>query len=180
MCRKLVVWTVLAAVLPGLWLTAAPARAAEGKLALTAEKWQAYLYPVPRGKAVRLSGGTEPVAVAAGQYRLRYMIARSAGPAPKAKAKVKAQPAQLVVSVKKPITIQAGKTTEVKIGPPLAAVIKTGRKKDQLVIGLQIVDAGGNTGMLYAAPVGKKRPTPQIDVVDAGGKTVYSAALKFG
>jgi hypothetical protein len=182
MKRSVRVWAALAAVLlVGGVLAPGFARAAEaGKLALTADKWQAMLYPTPRGKSLKLAGGRDPVDVPAGKYTLRYAITAEASPKAEsaAKAKAKSTPATLIGTAK--ITIEGGKTTQVKVGAPLTAVIKTRVNSGRVIMGLAFQDAGGNQAMVYAAAVKGKPVTPKIDVVDGGGKTVYTATMKFG
>jgi len=182
MKRSVRVWAALAAVLlVGAVLTPGFAPAAEaGKLALTADKWKAVLYPTPRAKPLKLAGGRDPVDVPVGKYTLQYMITAEAAPKAEtpAKAKAKSTPAMLTGTAK--ITIEAGKTTEIKVGAPLTAAVKARVRSGRVIIGLAFRDAGGNQAMVYAGVVKGKRATPKIDVVDGDGKTVYTVTMKFG
>ena len=153
-------------------LSVARAEAPKGKLAVSAESWSAYLYPTPRAKTIRLKGGTDPVDVPAGTYRVRYTISASPGE--------KLKPARISGTVNK-VVVKAGETTDLKIGGPLEALVQAAVKGGKMRIGLAFKDAGGNKVMLYASPGKARSPTPpKVDVVDASGKTIYTAALKFG
>jgi len=175
MRRFIPIRAVLAAALLAGMLLAAPTGAAEegkGKLVLTAENWQAMLLPTPKGKALRVTGGKEGVEVAAGTYRLYFQISASSDP--------KTPSATISGSLKDPVTIEAGKTAEIKVGAPVEAAIATQAKGKKVTFSLGFKDAGGNDVTVMAAPEGKKQVEPKIDVVDKDGKTVYTATMAFG
>ena len=171
--RKIVcVGAALAVVLAAApMLSVARAEAPKGKLSVTAGEWTASLTPTPRGKAIRLKGGTEAVDVPAGTYRVQYSVTASPGEGLK--------PARVTGTAGK-VVIKAGETTELKVGP-LEAQVQASVKGGKMRIGLSFKDAGGNKAMLYASPGKAKSPAPpKIDVADASGKTIYTAALSFG
>ena len=60
----------------------------------------------------------------------------------------------------------------------MVASLRGGKMK----ISVAFKDAGGNKAMLYSSmPAKARRSTPpKVDVVDASGKTIYTAAMKFG
>ena len=176
MRRVGLIWMGLAAVLLVGPLIAMASTGSEdapkGKLVLTADAWQAVLYPAPSGKALSLTGGKDAVEVPAGKYRVRYTLSGSKDP--------KVKGAMVIGSPADAITIEADKTTTVKIGTPLEATIKVEVKEKQVSFSATFADAGGNTAIVYAAPVNGTQVTPKIDVVDKDGKTVYTATMKFG
>jgi hypothetical protein len=172
--RKIVcVGAALAVVLAAVPLVSvARAEAQKGKLAVSAENWSAYLYPTPRAKMIRLKGGTDPVEVPAGTYRVKYTISASPGKG--------RQPARISGTVNK-VVVEAGKTTELKI-EPLEAQVLASLRGGKMKISVAFKDAGGSKAMLYSSPPAKAKRAdpPKVDVVDTGGKTIYTATMKFG
>lgn len=169
MRRVLFTWMGLAAILlVGPLLLTAAEDGAKGKLSLTADNWVVTLSS--KGRPQQLKGGKDPIEVAAGTYTVRYQVI--GGEVGKS--------ATIAGSVKGQVTIEAGKTTELKVGSPLEGQIGASVKGGQVTFNLVAKDAGGNPVAVTAAPVDGKAVTPKVEVVDKDGKVVYTASLAYG
>lgn len=164
MRRVCLTWTAVAAVL--LSVPIASAVAEDGKLSVTADKWVAYLYSTGRPLVVR--GGKEPVNVAAGSYRIRFMV-----------SSVKDDQTATISGMLKGTTeIKAGQTTEIKTGGPIEASIEAKVQGKKVSFNMSAKDAGGNAVSVMATEKGKPIK-PKVEVVK-GDKVVYSSTLEYG
>jgi len=169
MRRVCLTWMGLTAILlAGPLLVSAAEGDAKGKLSLTADNWVVLL--TSKGRSQQFKGGKEPIEAPAGTYTVRYQI--MGGEAGKS--------ASISGSVKGQVTIEAGKTTELKVGSPLEGKVDAAIKGDKVTFNMAATDAGGNPVAVYAAPVDGKPVTPKVDVVDKDGKIVYTASLAYG
>jgi len=144
----------------------ASAVAEDGKLSVTADKWVAYLYST--GRPLKVEGGKEPVSVAAGSYRIRYMVTSTKG-----------DRTAIISGVLKGMTeIKAGQTTEIKAGSPVEATLSCRLQGGNVSFNMSAKDAGGNSVSVMATEKGKS-VKPKIEVVQ-GDKVVHSGSLEYG
>ena len=164
MRRVCLTWMAVAAVLISVPISSAVAE--DGKLSMTADKWVAYLYST--GRPLKVEGGKEPVNVAAGSYRIRYMVTASKDD----------QAATISGMLKGTTEIKAGQTTEIKIGSPVEASIDAKVQGGKVAFNMSAKDAGGNAVSVMVTDKGKP-VKPKVEVVQ-GDKVVYSGTLEYG
>ena len=142
-----------------------------GKLSVGAARWTCTL----TGKTATLAvtGGAEPVEVPVGSYKVRDYQFFS-----------EADPGKFVPVIRgrgaKTLDIAAGTVAALKIGPPLQANISIRQKAGKVTFSLAMTDAAGGAVFAISVANGSSPPPPTIDVVDAGGKRVYTAKLEYG
>ncbi len=162
----------LAAVVAAL--AAGPVFAAEGetgKISINAARWTCTL--VKGTKRLKFTGDTDPVDVPAGSYKVQvYQIWAEADPAKRG--------GMIQGRGSRTIEVKAGETTALAVAGPLQAKVTTTQKGGKVAFSLQLIDAAGGTVQVSANASGKRPAPPKIDVIDASGKVVYTAALAYG
>ena len=166
-------WYTVSLAKDGKSLLAEQLKAETGKLKIDQEQWSATLANAETKVPMKLSGGKEAVEVPAGKYLLLTYTVKVAPD--------KKHPFGGSVLVNdgggKTITVAAGKTADLVIGPPLVAQIVADKKGDVVTLSLEVKDAGGLAVVLSSgSPTGE----PSFTVTDAAGKEVYSGKLSYG
>jgi len=177
--RKLCIGCCALAIV--LALTAFPAVAAEGatgKVSINATRWNCTLMAGTRRLTIK--GGTDPVQVPVGTYKVRsYQIFAKTTVEGKDGKPVEAE-AMLYCAGGRSIEVKAGEVTALAFGPPLQAQVVTAQKAGKVTFSLRMTDAAGGRVVAVIGPKGKRMAPPKIDVVNDGGKIVYTATLAYG
>lgn len=163
-------WAVLMLLAAGVALGAG---LPEGKVQIAQDSWQATFTPVGGGSSVSLSGGKEPVALAAGEYKMSQFT--QLGP-----ADGQGRRANLVLAATQAVTVTQGKVTTVSAGSPLKGVLVVSGQRPELKLSLSLSDANGPAAVVITKADGQKAPAPTLTVLDASGKQVYQAGMEYG
>ncbi len=139
-----------------------------GKVKVDADEWSAFLMGPDR--ALKLTGGKDPVEVPAGKYAvLRAELTKPGEVVSVADYRVMQGKAEM-------FEVTADKTAENPFGPPLTAKVTVEQKGRDVAMDPTILDGGGRT-VSSLSIAGKD--AGQFEVRDAAGKVIYSAALVF-
>ena len=146
-------------------------RPGTGHLDVTAESYSLELQDSQRRK-VRLTDATEHNGLPSGEYRMRSCTL--------SKTDASGIEWRVRCYVSGPIRVNAGKTTTLKVGPPLIADLTT-RKQGKDIIQLQLA-LTGESGERYvpAAGLPKTLKPPRFQVRDGRGNIIASGAFRYG
>jgi hypothetical protein len=167
-----------------------------GKLHIDHAAWRAVL--VSQFNILLLNGGKAPVSVPAGKYLVADFEEQAAGDDASAPARlglwswfgsnggvmvshgihgsVGRQAKHLDVAV----AVATDKATDLAIGSPLTARLKVTGAKDSVKFDFELTDAGGLPLDPTILSAGAPADGPGLTVLDAGGKSVYSAKMEYG
>ncbi len=152
-----------------------------GKLIVPHKKWNGMLASSD-WLVIENHGDDTPIEVKVGEYKVaRFM--QYAKP-DSGSGQVSMMGFHRVAQGGKAVVVKEGKTTKMEIGPPLVARVRpkvmTVRGKGQWVrFSLEVTDVGGRELQTLSVE-GGRRPTPELSLVNADGKEVHSASMRYG
>jgi len=118
--------------------------------------------------------GSDRITVPADRYRLyEYQVSLEAEPGANGSI-IRARGGE------RRFTVRPGKTTELKLGEPLAARMLATKAGRRVTFSLDLRDAFGVEVFYLVRPKGGRPPNPTFDVIDARGNVVHSATLEYG
>ncbi|MBM4034730.1 MAG: hypothetical protein FJ291_23545 [Planctomycetes bacterium] len=164
----------------GTRLTARPSALETATLKVGHERWSAKL--AGERYILNLSGSAQPIAIPADRYTVIEFQQTIPGERTEGrdawKGRLTSGRRDLWEGKGKTFEAAAGKTVELAIGAPLTASIATSIRGKAVRMDFNLADAAGLRAELFLPETGP--PTPEVEVFDAGGKSVYSAKFQFG
>ena len=172
-------WYTLTVPADGTSVSADPVKAAMSAVKIAADHWSCRL--VSKDTVLTLSGGRDPVDVPAGEYFIQdYTVT---GPTAAAARGQKTSVTGVGLDVEsnrmKALAFEAGKTTELVVGAPLKANVKSAVAGGNVIFSMVFSDRGGYKVTSMIGNQGRP-PAPRFSVVGSGGKNIFQSTLEYG
>jgi hypothetical protein len=157
----------------GTKVSATPSDLETAKLKIPHDRWTITLAGAKYVFA--LSGKDEPVEIPADRYTVTQFCQFDKG---KRMNRLASGDLDARRGTAKALNVPAGETTELAIGTPLTASIKTKTRRRVVSMDFKLTDASGAETTVYLGKGG--RPTPKLEVLDSDGKRVHSGNFEYG
>lgn len=162
-------------------MTAKSVKIKTGKLVVPHKKWNGMLASSD-WLVIENHGDDTPIEVKVGKYKVaRFM---QYAPSGSGSGRMSRMGFHRVAQGGEAAVVKEGRTTKMKIGPPLVARVRpkvmTIRGKGQWVrFSLEVTDVGGRELQVLSVE-GGRRPTPKLSIVNADGREVHSVSMRYG
>jgi len=156
-------------------IKAAVLKTAGGTIKINAPRWRCTM--VGKKYYLSLTGGADPVAVPADEYRTAYYTVYTGSDPRKRCATISGYGS---FSGGKAFTVAPGQEVDVTLGAPIEAKVFASNRGGKVNMNLVMTDSLGGRVRSITTSAGRRPPAPSIEVVDKTGKIVYTAKLKYG